>query len=166
MSIKSKSTGPKGDLDSRRWVIIIIRNMGAAEAQFPLPVTVNTQRISFDRDEPVVAPAYYISTLYNTILPKYEELKSPDPNGDQARLVEMRYPVEIIEIPEKYQGIETIIDFVKAVNSEECPMEFSDFKGKLRLGQMSFNKHNYDWAKVVQDKNKLKKAQGATTNAG
>ena len=59
MSNQPISKGVKGDLDPRRWVIITIRNNGASEAQFPLPVTINTQRIAFDRDEPVIAPAYY-----------------------------------------------------------------------------------------------------------
>ena len=164
-----KSTGPKGDLDSRRWVIIAIRNMGAAEAQFPLPVTVNTQRIAFDRDEPVIAPAYYIDTLFNTVLPKYEEVSENDRrNGftDQARLVEMRYPVDITEIPDEYQTVEGIIEFVKLINSDDCPMEFSELHNQLRLGQPSFNKHNYDWSNEVKEKLKPKKATRATANAG
>lgn len=159
-----RSTGPKGDLDSRRWVIITIRNTGAQEAQFPLPVTINTQRIAFDRDEPVVAPAYYIDTLYNTILPKYEEMRGQDGKGDQARLVELRYPVEITEIDQKWQTTDDIIEFVRLVNSEDCPIELENFKGSLRLGQVSFNRHNYEWSNHVKSLASKKKT-GATANA-
>lgn len=162
---KMRSAGPKGDLDSRRWVIITVRNMGAQEAQFPLPVTVNTQRIAFDRDEPVVAPAYYLDTMYNTILPKYEEIKNQTRDGDQARLVEMRYPVDITEIDMKWQTLEKIIEFVKLVNSEECPMELDEFKDRIRLGQASFNKHNYSWSEEVEAKLKSKKVSRAPANA-
>lgn len=158
-----RSTGPKGDLDSRRWVILTVRNIGAQEAQFPLPVTVNTQRIAFDRDEPVIAPAYYIDTMYNAILPKYEELRGQDGRGDQARLVELRYPVDITEIDEKWQTVDSIIEFVRLVNSEDCPIELQEFQNRLRLGQTSFNKHNYAWSDEVQAKKK--KGSRATANA-
>lgn len=166
----SKSQGPKGDLDPRRWVIITIRNNGAQEAQFPLPVTVNTQRVAFDRDEPVIAPAYYLDTLDNCVLPKYEEVPANAKNGmeDQARLVELKYMADVDEIDEKYQTVDTIMDFVKLVRSEECPDEYHQFKGALRLGQVSFNRHNYEWSDEVMGKIKAKekpKPVGKTSGA-
>lgn len=151
------SQGPKGNLDSRRWVIITIRNNGAQEAQFPLPVTVNTQRIAFDRDEPVIAPAYYLDTLDNTILPKYEEIPQSQKQGrykdeDQARLVELKYHADISEIEDKYQTCEAIMEFAKLLRTEECPTEYEQFKNRSRLGQVSFNRHNYEWSKQMEAK--------------
>lgn len=161
MSAKVKSTGPNGDLDSRRWVILTIRNNGAAEAQFPLPVTVNTQRIAFDRDEPVIAPAYYLDTIDNCILPKYEKItpgtRVTDAGGgqvhseDDARMVEIKYTAETEEIPKKYQTVEGIVDYVKMVNSEDCPEDLKPYQYKLRLGQMSFNRLNYSWSDEVKE---------------
>jgi hypothetical protein len=163
MSGKCKSNGPSGNLDSRRWVIMTVRNNGANEAQFPLPVTVNTQRIAFDRDEAVVTPAYYLDTLDNCILPKYEKIPagarthdgSSVQNEDDARMVEIKYSVDTEEIPKKYQTVDGIIQYVKMVNSEECPPELEGFKNRLRLGQMSFNKLNYDWSKLNEPKKKV-----------
>jgi len=152
------SQGTKGDLDPRRWVIITVRNNGAQEAQFPLPVTHNTQRIAFDRDEPVVAPAYYLDTLNNCVLPKYEEIPAANNKGleDQARLVELRYSADVEEIEDKYQTVDTIMDFVKLVRSEECPEEYAHHQGALRLGQVSFNRHNYAWSDQKKESNKPK----------
>jgi len=141
------SQGPKGDLDSRRWIIITIRNNGAQEAQFPLPVTVNTQRIAFDRDEPVIAPAYYLDTLDNCVLPKYEEIpkSAREPgNDDQARLVELKYTAEISEIDDKYQTTDGIMEFARLL------------------------RYNYEWSNEMQAKLKPKpqrKTSGATANA-
>jgi len=153
---KMKSAGADGKQDSRRWVIMSIRNNGANESQFPLPVTVNTQRIAFDRDEPVVAPAYYLDTLDNCILPKYEKIPAGAPkddgsgqvhNQDDARMVEIKYAVDVEEISDKYQTVDGIVEFVKMVNSDECPEDLTDHRGRLRLGQMSFNRLNYEWSK-------------------
>lgn len=161
-----KSQGPKGDLDSRRWVIITLRNNGANECQFPLPVTVNTQRIAFDRDEPVIAPAYYIDTIDSCVLPKYEKAPSKADGGngqvrseDDARMVELKYQADILEIDAKYQTPETIMDFVQLVNSDECPVELTEFNGRLRLGQASFNRLNYEWGEANTPK------KGATKGA-
>jgi len=172
MKKKLKSTGHDGKKDSRRWVIMTIRNNGANEAQFPLPVTVNTQRIAFDRDEPVVAPAYYLDTLDNCILPKYEKvpegaIQSSDGkvhNQDDARMVEIKYSIDVEEIPDKYQNVDAIIEYVKMVNSDECPEELTGIRGRLRLGQMSFNTLNYEWSEKNQGRKKeVKKV--ATTNS-
>ncbi len=149
MSSKLKSGGVKGDLDPRRWVVIIIRNNGAAEAQFPLPVSVNTERIAFDRDEPVIAPAYFLDTIDNAVLPKYEEINNAEAKGldDQARLVELHYSADVLEIPSRFQTSDTIMDFVKLVRDvKTCPVEFSQIAGNVRLGQSSFNRHNYEWS--------------------
>lgn len=173
MSKQPISTGIKGDLDPRRWVIITIRNNGASEAQFPLPVTINTQRIAFDRDEPVIAPAYYLDTIDNTILPKYEEIPQSQQNtgsirsNDQARLVELKYIAEITEIDDKYQTCEGIMEFAKMLRSEDCPVEYGNLKNKTRLGQVSFNRHNYEWSAEMTAKTKAKaqpqrKAVGST----
>jgi len=171
-----KSQGPKGDLDPRRWVIMTIRNSGASEAQFPLPVTHNTQRIAFDRDEPVVAPAYYVDVINDCILPKYEKVRqstdaySGQGNGgqlenkDESRMVEIKYAVDIEEIDAKYQTVDTIIEFVKMVNSDDCPPELSAYQGELRLGQMSFNNNNYAWSELNKGRKKeVKKV--ATANS-
>jgi len=174
MQTKLKSTGANGKLDSRRWIIMTIKNNGANEAQFPLPISVNTQRISFDRDEAVIAPAYYLDTLDNCILPKYEKIPagtrtadgSSVQNEDDARMVEIKYSVETEEIPDKYQTVDGIIEYVKMVNSDDCPQELEGFKNRLRLGQMSFNKLNYDWSQVNTPKPVKKKEvkKVATTN--
>jgi len=168
MSIhKSPSNGPSGNLDSRRWIIMTIRNNGANEAQFPLPVTINTQRIAFDRDEAVVTPAYYLDTLDNCILPKYEKIPegarqrdgSSVHNEDDARMVEIKYSVDTVEIPKKYQTVEGIIEYVKMVNSDDCPTELKSYQHRLRLGQMSFNKLNYDWSDANKPKPVVKQPQ-------
>lgn len=168
---KLKSTGPNGDLDSRRWVIMTLRNNGANEAQFPLPITVNAQRIAFDRDEPVVAPAYYVDTLDNCILPKYEKIAAGSVSGDgqvhnqdDARMVEIKYAVDLDEIDKRFQTVDGIVEFVKMVNSDECPESLMGFKHRLRLGQMSFNKANYDWSEINSGKKKEPK-KVATTSA-
>jgi len=156
--VKLKSTGPNGDLDPRRWVIITIRNLGAAEAQFPLPVTHNTQRIAFDRDEPVIAPAYYLDIINDTILPKYEEIRDNQGdhghirNNDQARLVELRYPADVVEIDDKYQTTDAIVEFAKLLRTDDCPDRYEEFKNRTRLGQVSFNRHNHEWSREMKAK--------------
>jgi hypothetical protein len=162
-----KSTGQKGDLDSRRWVVLIFRNNGAQEAQFPLPVTVNTQRIAFDRDEPVVAPAYYLDTIDNCVLPKHEQTPKAEreATGDDSRMVEIKYVVEVLEIDEKWQHVDKIMEFVRLVNSEDCPVDMVEFKKRIRLGQVSFNKHNYAWSEKVNGQSKSKQRASKSANS-
>lgn len=169
-----KSTGPHGKLDARRWIIITLRNNGAQEAQFPLPVTVNSERIVFDRDEPVIAPAYYLDTIDNCILPKYESIGSTDTvahgqagqvrSEDDAVMVELKYITEVTEIPDEYQTIEGIQEFVEMLHGPEVPPEFESLT-KVRFGQTSFNQHNYAWSNMNKVKEKPKKP-GRKTESG
>jgi len=160
-----KSTGPKGELDYRRWVIITLRNNGAEEAQFPLPVTVNSERVAFGRDEPVIAPAYYLDTLDNCILPKYEKVASTDTaqnqsqpsnqvkSEDDAMMIELKYQAEVTEIPMEYQTVDGIVAFAEMLKSPECPEEYEHLS-RARFGQSSFNNHNYNWSKQNEAKSK------------
>jgi len=127
-------------------------------------------------DEPVVAPAYYVDVINDCILPKYEKVRqstdaySGQGNGgqlenkDESRMVEIKYAVDIEEIDAKYQTVDTIIEFVKMVNSDDCPPELSAYQGELRLGQMSFNNNNYAWSELNKGRKKeVKKV--ATANS-
>ena len=171
--VSPKSTGPKGDLDFRRWVIITLRNNGANEAQFPLPVTVNSERIIFGRDEPVIAPAYFLDTIDQCVLPKFEEIGSTDTvekgqagqvkNEDNGKMVELKYNLDVTEIPTEYQTIKGIENFVDMLQDPECPPEWDSFS-KARFGQSSFNQHNYAWSKLNESKLKGKPT-GANTKS-
>lgn len=168
---KPLSTGRKGDLDSRRWVVVTLRNNGAAEAQFPLPVTVNCERIVFDRDTPVIAPAYYLDTISETILPKFVENGANADAGekvrneDQATFIGMKYQADIEEIPDEYQSIHKIEDFALMLNSEECPEEFEHVKN-ANFGQSSFGQLSYDFTRDMEAKLKPKpRAQKASAGS-
>lgn len=167
---KPPSTGRKGDLDSRRWVVITLRNNGAAESQFPLPVTVNGERIVFDRDTPVIAPAYYLDTIENSILPRFVEKTGVDEgkvrNEDQAEFIGMQYKADIEEIPDEYQSIYKIEDFALMLQDPECPDEFAHLRS-ARFGQTSFGQLSYDFTASMEAKqaSKPRAKAGAGSNS-
>lgn len=155
------STGVAGNLDSRRWVIAQLRNNGATDAQFPLPVTHNGQRVVFNRDELVIVPAYYLDILDDAALVRYEEVAA-DPRSnvapgelrstDQAKWVGLKYAVMTYEIPEKYQTIQGIWEFAELLQTdEELPPELEPFWG-ARLGQESFTQQNDSFSKMMEAK--------------
>jgi len=165
------STGLMGDLDSRRWIIIRLRNNGATDAQFPLPVTHNTHRIVFNRDEMVIAPAYYLDVIKDASLLRYEDVnehptvaKGQLQSTDQAVWVGLEYQVETHEIPEKYQSMQGIWEFAEMVMSEEdLPPELEPFR-YARLGQQSYTKHNEDFDRMMQEKSKKRQPANANNN--
>jgi len=164
--VVSPSGGRAGDLDMYRWVVITLRNSGASEAQFPLPVTINTERIAFDRDMPTVAPAYYLDTIANTILPRYEAITHPDQGGGKVRnedthvFAGLQYSADVDEIPEEYQTVETIESFLELVHSEDCPPSYAGMRDMV-MGQTSFNAFNYAHSDKIKAKNKPKARSGS-----
>jgi len=153
----SPSGGRDGTLDMYRWVIITLRNNGAAEAQFPLPVTINTERISFDRDKPTIAPAYYLDTIANTILPRYEAIVNPDQGGGKVRnedshvFAGLQYTADVDEIPDEFQTVETIDSFLELVGSEDCPPAYAGLRDMV-MGQTSLNAYNYQHSAKMEAK--------------
>ena len=150
---KPLSTGKDGKLDSRRWVVITLRNNGASEAQFPLPVSVNCERIAFARDTPTIAPAYYLDTLDNAVLPRYvkKEESGQNQNGNQVRsedeadFVGLKYQVDIEEIPMEYQTVEGIEEFFHLTRDEECPEHLTHLRN-CNFGQVSIGQLSYSWS--------------------
>lgn len=167
------STGIAGKLDSRRWIIIQLRNNGATDAQFPLPVTHNTHRIVFNRDEMVIAPAYYLDVLKDACLLRYEEIpdsaRKPVAKGqlestDQASWVGLQYQVDIHEIPDKYQTMDGIWELAELLQSDEdLPPEIDVFWG-ARLGQSSFTKQNEQFSTMMTEKLKPKSRSKPNAN--
>ena len=153
--VLSPSQGRAGNLDSRRWVVITLRNSGASEAQFPLPVTINTERVSFGRDKPTVAPAYYLDTIANTILPRYEAITDPEQGGGKVRnedshiFAGLQYSADVDEIPEEFQTTETIESFIELVRGEGCPPAYAGLRDMV-MGQTSFNAFNYQYSDTIK----------------
>lgn len=142
--------------DLRRWAILTLRNNGASESQFPLPVTHNGIRLVMERDVPVIAPAFYAEgALRGTALIRFEELGEKAAanragqrgvrSTDEVAMAELRYSADIVEIPAEYQSLEGIAQFEQLLESPaEIPAGYEDFAG-AKIGVREIHPLSVQW---------------------
>jgi len=145
--------------DCRRWVIMTLRTNGAAEAQSPLPIGHNTIRVLFERDVPVIVPAFYYEQLKNASLPRFE-LPTPGSRkqkdgglrttNDTPEYRPIGYAADIVEIPMEYQTMEGIERFEDLLVSEEtAPVNF-EFAVGAKIGVPDISEHSEAWSEAVK----------------
>lgn len=123
--------------DIRRWVIVTLRNNGASEAQFPLPVTHNGIRVLMERDVPVIIPAFFLENVKNAQIPRFESAggsaRRPEMHGavkssDDVRMVPVGYITTVCEIPMEFQTLDGISRFEELLSDPKtAPAGFEDY---------------------------------------
>jgi hypothetical protein len=139
--------------DIRRWAILTLRNNGASEAQFPLPVTHNGIRLLMGRDTPTIAPAFFAeASLKGTALVRFEETAAPRETTkgirsvDEVSMSSLQYSADVLEIPAEYQTLEGIAEFERLLaDPATAPSGYEDFvHTKIGVREMSPLSIQYD----------------------
>jgi len=147
----------KGDI--RRWVIMTLRNNGASEAQFPLPVTHNGLRVLFERDIPTIVPAFYYDQLGHASLPRFEtapktlaSMKNGVKQTDDVVLVPVGYAADVEEIPDEFQTLEGIERFEQLMSHIDSAVDgYEEYVG-IEIGMKDTSPHSAEWSQVMQAK--------------
>lgn len=123
--------------DIRRWVIVTLRNNGASEAQFPLPVVHNGIRVQMERDVPVIVPAFFLENVKNAQIPRFEyaggkglrqEINGAVKSSDDVRMVPVSYVTTVCEIPGEFQTLDGIARFEELLSDPKtAPAGFEDY---------------------------------------
>jgi hypothetical protein len=146
--------------DIRRWVIVTLRNNGATEAQFPLPVTHNGIRVVLERDVPAIIPAFFLEIVKAATLPRYEKATSVDQGTGKIRstddviLKPISYSADALEIPMEYQTLEGIEKLEGLLASPAtAPAGFDHVVG-AKIGTRETPPHSIAWDMALKAQQK------------
>jgi hypothetical protein len=129
--------------DVRRWVVLTLRSNGAAEAQFPLPVTPNGVRVLMEQDVPYILPAFYVNAIKACEIPRFttrstRKVEGRIVNTDEGIYDPVGYRVDVCEIPAEYQTLEGIQKFEELMaDVKTAPAGFEDLVG-TKIGVRSY----------------------------
>lgn len=137
--------------DIRRWVIVTLRNNGATEAQFPLPVTHNGIRVVLERDTPTIIPAFFLDVVKNATLPRYEKATTVDKgtgrirSNDDVVAKPIGYATDVLEIPMEFQTLEGIEKFETLLSSADTTPPGFDHVAGAKIGPRETPPHSMSW---------------------
>jgi hypothetical protein len=131
-----------------------LRNSGAAEAQFPLPIGHNFSRVLFERDVPVLVPFFYRKSLSYASLPRFEQARATQvgrvQSTDDVMMVPVGYQADVIEIPMEYQTLEGIEKFEQMLSDVATAPPGFDMCVGARIGPKETSPHSMEWDKAVK----------------